>query len=162
MNFPSELFAEIAKGKAELENGGKPEYQDEIEQLHREIEQLTQRNNNASTSDEDSRAQTLARQKQQLMEEKRSLLNDKSSLEREIAQLRRQIAAFDAEKESQSQEDALAILQSIAPVKVTELSGTTVRGVIAFGKPETTTTFSFDTARDNPNEFWATLARLSQ
>lgn len=151
MEFPTELFQEIARAKAALAQKNVETSDHELRELKQEVQILSRQHKAANSGDNDLGG-ALDDTTTHLEERLTQLLGQKGALEREIASL--QIETSDHGHDEDSHIASLAVLQSIAPVKLTGISDTEISGVIAFGEAAATSFFSVSRDGKTSERFW--------
>jgi chromosome segregation ATPase len=110
-------------------------------------------------------AEHLRREITNLETRRDELVQTKSELEKELSALRAAVTRLENASPTNDLAESLAILQSIAPVRLTELSAHgRLAGVVAMGTPETTRMFEFENRRgsEESGKIWRLLEQMSE
>jgi vacuolar-type H+-ATPase subunit H len=163
---PSGLFDEIAKAENQFERRSR-ELSDQqhaaVEDIRQKVKILRDAEAEARQQAENSIQNTeSSTEKEQLLRTKRKNMEQKRELETQIANLQREIDNMHSPSESETSGSSLAILQSIAPVRLSRNDPKRISGMVCLGTPDSTKSFEFD--RVSPNAissgFWAILERI--
>lgn len=153
--FPADSFSTIMKLKSEFRKMHETIDNSDVQSLKAEIEELSQQRDALAKPVDDSRERKLQQQQELLIDQKRALDNDVLDLEGQISQLKHQILKISKDPSSRGFEEALAIMRSIAPIRITDITDIQISGVIAGGTLETTKSFTL--LRNQPDSFWKLL-----
>jgi hypothetical protein len=169
-DFPTDLFGALAHTSVSIERKlaqSEAERKEKVEAKSVETDGLTdeeRRAHQTAHEAEQELAQSLERECEYLRAKKAQLDEDKHCLERQIMNLHEEINRTEHPKDLDRTSDAsLALFRQLAPLRISEVSGTRVHGLIAFGTADKTVDFECDRGSGfrGIDGFWDLLGGVS-
>jgi hypothetical protein len=169
-DFPTDLFGALTHHSVNIERKlaqSEAERKETIEAKSVETDGLAdeeRRTHQTAHEAEHELAQSLERERERLRAKKAQLEEDKHCLERQIMNLREEINRTEHPKDLDRTSDAsLALFRQLAPLRISEVSGTRIHGLIAFGTADKTVDFECDRRSwvRGVDSFWNLLGGVS-
>ena len=165
-NSPFSLLDRIRDGKKEIDS--KIEInQNEIKKIEEkqniELQKLRdQEENMRSKMNMNQDQMRLESELSQLRQRKEEAISTKENYKQKIRQYEQNIAQQQLEDIDNNAEAELAMYKSIAPIKILSSNNSTIKGIIAFGTPETTSFFEYRSNNNisASNDLWDRISKL--